>query len=175
MTLKWNLERYIELLKKFKNYDYLKEYERDPTGQSIDPELFECNFYENCIQAYFEYKDCQRYSTILHSFLAYEIDIERLTNKFILLRRKHFDLTEKTIEKIKKSIDLSLPSEELDLQIEWEPEFQILSDKIDYLYQMLDSEVYYFDYERNYKDKFSINMYVQIMIYERISIFKKLS
>ena len=170
MTLKWNLERYIQLLKKFQkdNYDYFKS--KEP-----HPDLRELLFYENCIQAYFEYKDCQRYSTILHSFLAHEIDIKRLIKKFSLLREKHFDLTKKTIQKIQKFIDLSLPSEELNLQIEWEPEFKILSDEIDYLYQMLDSEMYYFDYERNYKDQFSVEIYVWIMIHQRISIFKKLS
>ena len=168
MTLGWNLERYIELLKKFRNYDYLKYTEPDP-------ELSEFAFHGNCIQTYFEYKDCQRYSTILHSFLANEIDIERLTKKFILLRRKHYDLTEKTIEKIEKYIDLSLPFEELDLQIEWNLEIQMLHDKIEYLYQMLDSKVYYFDYKCNYKNEFSVRTYVWIMISQHISIFKKLS
>jgi hypothetical protein len=66
---------------------------------------------------------------ILHSFLENGITIERFRFKFCSLRDQHVRSTTKTIEKLKKSVDLSLTSEELDLQIKWEPEFQILSEK----------------------------------------------
>ena len=161
MTLKWDLEKYIQLLKENNQED------------NYNPELF---FYENYIQAWFKGNECQKYSTMLHSFLANEIDIDRLRFKYISLRGYHVRLTDKTIKKIKNSIDLSLSSEELDLPIEWNPEFQILSDKIDYLYDLIEDNTYYLIYERSkYANKISPTIFLQAMILEHIAIFKKLS
>nr|YP_010208388.1 hypothetical protein KQ377_pgp114 [Pseudo-nitzschia cuspidata]UBA15401.1 hypothetical protein [Pseudo-nitzschia cuspidata] len=175
MTQKWDSQKYVQLVKKLGNYNLYESLMEDDPEKMVD--LRELFFYNSCITAAIEYKDCQRYSTILHSFLAHEIDIERLRDKFLSFHIPKSRLASETVEKIEESIrDNKLTAEELDLQIHWEPEFQILSEKIDLIYQILDEELFYFSYERwEYANEFSVRIYLCLIIRKHIRIFKKLS
>lgn len=168
MTLKkWDLNRYIKVLRE-------KEKEKSYNEEII--------FFESCVLELVQAKDAQKYSTILHSFLKNEIDIKLLRVKFISLRGQHVRLSYKIIKKIESAVDLSLTYEEIerdiqrDIQIEWRPEFQVLDDKIDYIYNLIEDYAYYLIYKRSkYANEVSETAYLQTMILEHIYIFKKLS
>jgi len=158
--LTWNVEKYLHLLKRskhdravFTNHEFL--------------------FYTNCIDCVADYKQRKFYLTVINSFLDGTISAPEFCQQFSALRNETMLLANELEELLK----CSLTSEEKNVDIiHWEDEFEILGQRVDWIFDWIHDDTYLLILENSeLANKLESGEFLKMLVKETVFIFEKLS